>query len=419
MFFENRKVMGLDCLRPDNIPPYAQFEIQKNKFNTMNFRRELGCYGVGTENDAPTQVWQPGWVGGAMSSYALMKLGGEFELKRAMSTLEFLFSTQTPSGFFWGIVGIDGKRYGDFVTGGDDKYHLIRKSADILYFLFKHFEVMRDKSVEIPVNFIDGTRKLSDAFVKLWNDYGQFGQFVHTDTGELAVGGSTSAGIAPAGLTGAYKFFGDEIYLDIAKKSAELYYSRDVKNGYTTGGPGEILQCPDSESAFGLLESFVELYDVTREDKWLCYAETTARQCSSWVVAYNYKFPETSEFGRLDMKTTGTVFANVQNKHSAPGICTLSGNSLYKLYEFTNNELYLELLEDIAAAIPQYMSTDSRPVYSWDEQPQKLTQGFINERVNMSDWEGTDKIGGVFNGSCWSETANLLTLADEMEWRRK
>ena len=42
----------------------------------------------------------------------------------------------------------------------------------------------------------------------------------------------------------------------------------------------------------------------------------------------------------------------------------------------------------------------------------RLPDGFINERVNMSDWEGDACIGGVFNGSCWSETSNLLTLAE-------
>ena len=70
------------------------------------------------------------------------------------------------------------------------------------------------------------------------------------------------------------------------------------------------------------------------------------------------------------------------------------------------------------------MSTDERPIYDWGTDPalrdgdpaaieaHRLPQGFINERVNMSDWEGPGCIGGVFNGSCWSETSNLLTLAE-------
>ena len=74
------------------------------------------------------------------------------------------------------------------------------------------------------------------------------------------------------------------------------------------------------------------------------------------------------------------------------------------------------------------MSTDKRPIYSWDVpkdasllnddsirvEGEKLPQGFICERVNMSDWESFRCIGGVFNGSCWCEVSNLLFLADKL-----
>ena len=181
----------------------------------------------------------------------------------------------------------------------------------------------------------------------------------------------------------------------------------------------------DSESGFGLLESFVVLYEVTGNPKWLTYARECAHYCSSWVVSYNYCFPPESEFGRHQKKTVGSVFANLQNKHSAPGICTLSGDSLLKLWQWTKDPLYLELVKDIALTISQYMSTNEAPIYDWDLSPEereqgspdqleahRLPQGFICERVNMSDWETDRCIGGVFRRSCWSETSNLLALAE-------
>ena len=211
----------------------------------------------------------------------------------------------------------------------------------------------------------------------------------------------------------------------MAKEGARYFYRNYLSKGYTTGGPGEMLQCVDSESAFGLLESFVVLYEVTGEDEWLDYACECVHYCSSWVVSYNYRFPETSEFGRHGMKTVGSVFANLQNKHSAPGICTLSGDSILKLWRWTGDPLYLELIQDIALTIGQYLSTDEKPIYDWGLtpaqrdsgdpavlEPHRTPQGFINERVNMSDWEDPQRIGGVFFGSCWSETSNLLTLAE-------
>jgi len=435
IFFENRKCMQMDDTHPKCLSDYEQFEIQKNKFNTMNWRESGKFYGVGTTDEA-SQTWQPGWVGGAMSSYALMKLGGELERERGISTLAHLFRTQTKSGFFYEACDGSGRvKTGLFAEKGTENWLLLRKSADVLYYLFKHFELMEDRHLEVPISFVNGTRKLADAFVNLWDTYGQFGQFVDLTSGEIVVGGSTSAAIAPAGLVSAYRYFGNEEYLRVAVDSARHYFERDALRGYTTGGPGEILQCPDSESAFGLLESLVQIYDVTNEKEWLKRCEYMLHFCSSWVVSYNYSFPELSEFARLQMKTIGSVFANVQNKHSAGGICTLSGSSLYKIYQWTGNNLYLELFKDITETISQYMSTNDRPIYSWSvpkdaslldiesyenkpSKPEKLPEGFICERVNMSDWEGTVCIGGVFNGSCWCETSNLLVLADKFKERK-
>ncbi len=63
------------------------------------------------------------------------------------------------------------------------------------------------------------------------------------------------------------------------------------------------------------------------------------------------------------MKTTGSVIANIQNKHSAPGICTLSGTSLRKLAEWTGDDRYMTLYREISETVSQYMSTDARPIY--------------------------------------------------------
>ena len=425
VFFENRKIMGMDAERPEVLPFSAQAAVLKDKFNRMNWDSRLRIYTVGTEENR-FQTWQPGWVGGAMSGYALMKLGGGLEWQREMDTLSFLFSTQTESGFFRGVADRNGICYGDgFNLPGTEHWHLIRKSADVFYFLFKHFSLMKEHGMAVPQSFSDGARKTADGFVRLWRENGQFGQFADDSTGEIRVGGSASAAIAPAGLALASQYFAEPVYLKTAEESAQFYYRNFLRRGYTTGGPGEILQCPDSESAFGLLESFVVLHERTGEEAWLKCAKECAEFCSSWVAAYNYRFPEKSEFGRRGVKTVGSVFANVQNKHSAPGICTLSGDSLWKLWNRTGDPLYRELAEDVTLTIGQYMSTDASPIYDWNLTPEqraggdralleahRLPQGYLCERVNLSDWEGENRVGGVFLGSCWPETSSLLALAE-------
>lgn len=406
-FFDNRKIMGMDDTLPKVLSKEEQWAIHAEKFDNYCWSEEHQFYshvGEGGHHG----FWQPGWVGGAMQTYAFLKLGTPLQKERAMKTLKHLFKYQGKSGLFLGSMDREGRIFNDgFSTEGTEDWLLTRKSADCLYYVMRQFELMES----VPEEFEEGIKKTADCFVRLWKEYGQIGQFVGADNGKMYVGGSASAAIVSAGLVVASKYFKNEEYLKAAEEIGEYYYKNFAAKGYTTGGPGEILSCPDSESAFGLLESYVWLYDETHDEKWLDYAKHTANLCSSWVVAYNFKFPSTCEFGRLDMKTIGSVIANIQNKHSAPGICTLSGTSLRKLAEWTGDDRYMTLFKEVSETVSQYMSTEARPIYDRDHV--KISRsGFICERVNMSDWETDAWVGQIWAGSCWCETSNMVWLAD-------
>ena len=238
------------------------------------------------------------------------------------------------------------------------------------------------------------------------------------ENGEILYGGTASGASAIGALVRAWRYFGYQKYLDVAKLAGEKYYTDYVSKGITYGGPGEALCAPDSESAYAMVESMVLLFEAEHEEKWLKYAVDSLHLLSSWVMPYSYVFPAESELGRLKINTVGSVFANVQNKHSAPGLCTASGEAIYKIYQYTNVREYLELLRDIAFFIPQCVSTEERPIFSWDREPRRLLPGWICERVNTSDWEGADRVGGVFASSCWCETSLLLSFS-ELIWNEE
>lgn len=417
-FADIRKTLTGEVKQHHQIPASAAWEIQEAKYNSQNWENEHGYYSVGLRENI-YQDWQIGWVGGLMGTYALLAEGSEKSKARVLRNLDFVFNGgQDSSGFFYGC-GHKGKWYGDNFHHPYKKWHLIRKSSDALYFLIKQFMLLEKQYPEfvIPEKWLSGARRCAGAFVGLWDKYGQFGQFVDTETGDIIVGGSASAGIAPAALVLAGMYFKDHRYIDTAKAACEYFYEKFTKKGYTTGGPGEILQCPDSESAFGLLESFIVLYEALAEEKWLTMAKEQADQCFTWCVSYDFKFPPESTFGKLGMHTAGSVFANVQNKHSAPGICTLSGDSLFKLFRATGNKKYLELLQEIAHNLSQYLSRQDRPILAWnrnlgagDGSWREMPAGWMSERVNMSDW--MEPVGEVFYGSCWCEVTNMLTFAE-------
>ncbi len=405
-FVEIRQDMTGSAQLKHQLPFGAAFRIQQKKYNEQNWSMSRGYYSVGMRENM-AQDWQLGWVGGLMATLPLLAQGDSLSVERARQNIDTIISkTQAPSGFFYGI-GDGTNWYGDgFARPHPHNMHMVRKSADALYFLSKQFLFLdKDPNWECPEHWRLALIKLADAFVKLWNTYGEFGQFVNIETGEMLVYGSTAGAMAPGGLAMAAHYLKDDKYLKTAFQSAQYYYSRDVKSGITTGGPGEILQCPDSESAFALLESFVTIYNITGKSEYKKMAEDMARQCATWVVSYDYQFPPESLFGRLHMNSTGSVIANVQNKHSAPGICTLSGNSLLHLYRASGDTFYLALLRDLSHNITQYLSRKDRPVGD-------MPPGWMNERVNLSDWEGRDKVGDIFNGSTWAEVACMLTTTE-------
>lgn len=411
VFWETRKCMNEPVKIENSVPFSKAFEIIEQKFIATQWNEKYGYFMIAPHGQGKYGDWQAGWVGGGLNSLPFLADGGERSEKMAEQTLTTVFSKlQTSNGYIFPIM-YEGKLLGDdYCHQEKTEVLLLRKNADVLAYGCRHIYVKQAKGQVVPELWMDGIKKLADTFVRLWKKHGQFGQFVNINNDEIYMGGTASAGIAVAGLALCGRLFGDKEYITVAESAADLYYCEYLCKGLLNGGPGEILQCPDSESAFGLLDGYVTLYEVTSDKKWLDYAQQCAYQCSSWCVSYDFDFPEYSEFGRLEMKTTGSVFANVQNKHSAPGICTLSPVALLKLFRYTGDERYLKLCFEIAHNVVQYLSREDRPIISWDGEV--LPPGWMSERVNMSDWEGKKTIGGVFKGSCWCEISTLMTFVD-------
>jgi hypothetical protein len=388
------------------LPYSACLALQEEKFNRENFVPEHGYYSVGPRTNF-LQDWQIGWTGGMISTYPLLFAGSEQTRTNVLRNFDWLFPNGiSPSGFFWDC-GANGTQWigGDIRKPHTGSWHLIRKSGDAVFYIIKQFLLLERMGVAVKPSWREGTRRVCDTFVKLWTQAGQFGQFVDSITGEIRVGGSTSGAIVPAALSLAAGYFGKPEYLDIARQSGEYFYQSFTRQGLSCGGPGDACQNPDSESWYALIEAYVALAEATGDRVWWDRARETARQYSTWVVAYDYRFPEASTFGKAGIRTTGAVYANTQNKHAAPGLCTYSGLGLLKLFRATGDRFCLDLLYDIAHNMPQYLPHPLKPL--GDALP-----GRMCERVNMTDWEGPERIGETLHMSTWAETSLMLTAIE-------
>ena len=395
------------------LPFSAAWRIVEDKYNQSNWVEQHGYYKMAPNFHTTFEVagdplcflWQLGWVGGGMMTLPMLAQGSSLTRDRAWMNLEMIFDkTVGPSGWFRGIG--DGERF--YPDGVDrplpHRFHMVRKSGDWLLFALKQFDLLKEQAREIPGSWLRSIRDLADAILALFESYGQFGQFVDGDTGKLLIGGSAAGAIIPAALARASAWFDDPRYLKAADTSARRLYQEFTVKGITTGGPGEILSAPDSESAFSLVESFVTLFEMTSDSFYAKAAREAIEQAATWVTSYDYQFPQNSTLAQSGARSTGAVFANIQNKHGAPGICTMSGDSLFRFWRATGDALALDLIRDIAHGIPQYLSRADAPL------GKAMHPGWMCERVNLSDWETPEGVGNNLFGSCsWAETALMLT----------
>lgn len=414
-FFEKRSMLYHGSAQA-NLPFSAFWDFAEAQLNAEHYSKTQRMYALNAQDGRESSrfgFWQAGWVGGGMNTLTCLCEGNETTRRRAVETLEFAARHQSELGWFYGIVDRDGNHYHDCFQYYEERHCmlLVRKQADMVAFLFRQIEAMERLGTAVPQSVRASAVKGADALVALWNQYGQLGQFVNAETGEIVVGGSTSGAMTPAALCAAYAVTKDERYAQCARETGAFFVQTATADGVTTGGPGEILSAPDSESAAALVESYVALYEMDGEKKWLDAACDAAHQLSSWVVSYDYEFPTKSRFGKMGIRSTGSVWANVQNKHSAPGLCTASAAALLKLYRATGDEGYLRLMREISHFMPQVVSYPQRPMTT--VLGGALKPGEMCERVNLSDWEGNENVGdSIFGASSWPEAAMMLTYLE-------
>jgi hypothetical protein len=415
--FDLRKALVPAAIAPGGIPISKAFSLVEEHYNKTFWWEEAGLYRTNVVNQWSNNPYQTGWCGGIIAEYALLA-GGAVGITRERCLTHLgnaLTSGISPSGLFFGKYANDAWQPDCFFESGDCAWRrpltLIRRQGDALLYALRAFDVLESQGEPIPPDWIVGARRVAQALVDIWDKFGQFGQWVDQFSGDVIIGNSASGGVIPAALCAAEKRFGSGAFLRVAREAGGHFYRNFTRAGVTTGGPGDALQCPDSESSYALVESYVALHEATGDPLWLERAGEAARQFATWVMSYDYRFPADSLFGRLAIRTTGAVFANAQNGHAAPGICTHSGLGLVKLAKATGDNRYLELAQEISGMMLQCISTAERPMVAKDGQV--LPPGWINERVNTSDWD--DNLGGVFHGPCWCEVSLLLAYAELRE----
>jgi hypothetical protein len=431
-FMEVRKAFTGEN-QPENITPMSAI-LKYTTWQTDNYRwyedpdYKLYSLDVFENFFGYRKVFQLGWVGGMMNTFPMLYCNDSLHLARASSTIDFVVDRmQGKSGYFYGFycdgaVRTELKREipKEIINDHPDvKVAMVRKNADALLWFCKQFMLLKEQgnTPVIKPSWEAAAKRLALAFVNTWKKNGESGQYVDPENGEIVIFNSTAAAIVPGGLALASKYFNEPDFLKAAIDIANYYFNRDVvKLGLTTGHCGDISQDADSESAAGFLESLMALYWATGDRQWLDKARVQAALVATWTLSYDFEFPPNSDLGKLKIHAAGAYFASTQNKHAAPGICTSSGDYLFKLYRATGERKYAELIRDIQHAHTEVVETPGRPTVSagsggaWEPAGKSNYYGCSMERIQPSDAEGKNGVGKLYKNTsnAWNELNGML-----------
>lgn len=357
--------------------------------------------------DRPAAHLQVGWCGAPSYAIPFLLQPTPERMRRVSRTFDAIVSAQRDSGFFM-AVNFRGEILGDRAgKSGRPMRTMVRRQTASVMAGFDALMRMRQLGMDVKRAWIEAFKGAADGLARLWRQEGDLGQFVDAGTGEPLVPNSANGALAPAALLAAYDFTGDVGYLHLAEELAKFYRLRFLDRGFTCGGPTDAAQCPDSESAGELLVSLERLWESTGKAEYLQAAMSAAALVATWVNAYDYKFPEGSMFAKEGVRSTGAVWASVQNRHGAPGhFHHGNGDVMFRLWRATGDERVWDLMADTARGVGQYVHTVSRPFF---RSPTNDAPGSISERVNTGDWEGRGNVGRLtipndFN-MVWATTA--------------
>jgi hypothetical protein len=391
--------------------PFSEAKrLIEEHFNRDMWWDEAGLYRASEWDSNP---YQTGWCSGIIAQYGLMMDPIEDATEpRCVRHLGEAFSAgMAECGLFYGKRSMTGWasdcHYDAEAMPWRAQATLTRRQGDALLYGLRALELLEHQD-RAPIGWEKALRRSADALALLWERERQFGFMLHQEEGRTLQGGSASGAMIPGALAAGGLRWQDQRLMKAAEESAEDLCQRFLDRGFTCGGPSDAAQAPDSESAAALMESCSLLAEATGSEHWAQRGLQAARLFSTWTLASPFRFPDWTEFGKLGMNALGTVMANAQNTHCAPGICTHAGAGLLRLYRQTGEEWLATLCMQIARTLPQYISRSDRPIHDASGKP--LPSGWINERVNINDWDNL--LGGVFYAPCWPEVSFMITRCD-------
>lgn len=367
---------------------------------TVGFDRGIGVDGVPVDR----QAMHIAWVSGIPWAYAMLmhgrRVGDNAECEAALRVIDFVCSSLSPSGSFWGVWYRQHGWSGSWtpLVGG---IHA-RTLGEATLFLTRalRLEYEHGRGIQSHPSWVKAMCSNLTLMLKRQREDGNLGAVHHAQTGEVLnwrgaagliwiaafvelaelVESSDCAELLPSGVSV------DDL-LTAAKRAAG-YYESFVNDECIYGAPEDVDLAPTSEDGYCAVMAYVALYRCTRDPHWFDVAQRAADWMLTFRYTYNVAFGEHTFLGQYDFRTRGGDQASPSNQHlhSYGLVCN---REMRELSAYTGDSFWEDRADEVLACFRQMIARCDGDINAY--------QGMISERYYQTE--------------CFQPKGMLLTLS--------
>lgn len=201
----------------------------------------------------------------------------------------------------------------------------------------KIYALLRDNGIEKP-EFLRFSTRICDFFCAHYSPETGFGKLWSMEGEALETTGSVG-GFIINGLLDTWRVTRREEYLATAAKALDFYFERDVNHFVCTAGAIDCVAV-DKETSFPFVISSLDLFEITKEEKYLVYAQKAAYYFFSWAFQYDALYPDTSDFAKYGYSTQGGTAISAEH-HAIDPWGALLVPEFIRLGKYTGDEKWI------------------------------------------------------------------------------
>jgi len=176
--------------------------------------------------------------------------------------------------------------------------------------MLKVWKLLSENGIDRP-DYLEFATRTLDFFCEHYSDEFAFGKGWYFD-GRCAEPKGTIGAFVTMALCDGYRILGNEKYLEYAARSLDFYMKRDVDQFVCTAGAIDCT-CVDKETAGPIIIAALDMYEFTKDKKYVDYALKASYYFASWMYVYDVHYGEEAEFTQYGYYTSGSTAVSVQH----------------------------------------------------------------------------------------------------------